>query len=261
MEKNNLHADRFQNGDPILQAQSKDEWMTAIKEKTPAYCIYATSENEMNTGKYKTTHHKNDDVKTPYYGKYYNFYAVIDHRGLAPQGWRIPNNSDWIKLADNLYNISDIEKIKTLKIDMKYFNEDEIRDYLNKQPEKAKSKIMAIRMKTQDIYTPKTLWKPFHADWKDDNAGNNNSGFSARGAGARNNIGFEGQGSRSIWWTLERDKDGTNICYIHYSVGLSTCWCPYSNIIPSFENWPVDEGCEINAHGFPVRLISDGSNL
>ena len=142
---------------------------------------------------------------------------------------------------------------------MRYSNEDEIGDYLKKQPEKAKSKIIAIRMKTQDIYAPKTRWKPFNSDWKDGYAGNNDSGFSARGAGVRMNIGFDGQDYQSIWWTLERDEDGSNISCIHYTGGFSTCWCPYANVIPSFENWLAEEGCDINAHGFPVRLISDES--
>ncbi|MCK7537523.1 MAG: fibrobacter succinogenes major paralogous domain-containing protein [Marinilabiliales bacterium] len=29
------------------------------------------------------------------YAKLYNWYAVNDPRGLAPEGWRIPTNADW----------------------------------------------------------------------------------------------------------------------------------------------------------------------
>ena len=39
------------------------------------------------------------------------------------------------------------------------------------------------------------------------------------------------------------------------SYGKIHCWCPYANVIPSFENWLAEEGCDINVHGFPVRLI------
>ena len=36
------------------------------------------------------------------YGKLYNWYAVNDPRGLAPQGWHVPSDSEWIILEDAL---------------------------------------------------------------------------------------------------------------------------------------------------------------
>jgi uncharacterized protein (TIGR02145 family) len=36
------------------------------------------------------------------YGRLYNWYAVNDPRGLAPEGWVIPNKKEWIKLIDFL---------------------------------------------------------------------------------------------------------------------------------------------------------------
>jgi uncharacterized protein (TIGR02145 family) len=36
------------------------------------------------------------------YGKLYNWYAVNDPRGLAPEGWKVPSSEDWITLIDYL---------------------------------------------------------------------------------------------------------------------------------------------------------------
>ena len=38
------------------------------------------------------------------YGKLYNQYAVLDPRGLAPEGWRIPSNADWNTLRNHVNN-------------------------------------------------------------------------------------------------------------------------------------------------------------
>ncbi|MFM7710046.1 MAG: fibrobacter succinogenes major paralogous domain-containing protein, partial [Ferruginibacter sp.] len=36
------------------------------------------------------------------YGKLYNYYAVIDSRGLAPLGWHIPRAAEWDELSSAL---------------------------------------------------------------------------------------------------------------------------------------------------------------
>lgn len=36
------------------------------------------------------------------HGLLYNWYAVADARGLAPQGWRVPTDEDWEVLATSL---------------------------------------------------------------------------------------------------------------------------------------------------------------
>ena len=33
------------------------------------------------------------------YGKLYNWYAVTDPRGLAPEGWHIPSDAEWTTLS------------------------------------------------------------------------------------------------------------------------------------------------------------------
>jgi len=81
----NLNVDRFRNGDPIPQAKTDEEWERAGKNKQPAWCYY-----------------ENDPKNGETYGKLYNWYAVNDPRGLAPEGWRIPTDTEWTKLSDYL---------------------------------------------------------------------------------------------------------------------------------------------------------------
>jgi uncharacterized protein (TIGR02145 family) len=72
----NLNLDKFQNGDSIPEARTIEEWMNACENKQPAWCYY-----------------NNDSTNGEKYGKLYNLFAVIDSRGLAPEGWHIPLDS------------------------------------------------------------------------------------------------------------------------------------------------------------------------
>jgi uncharacterized protein (TIGR02145 family) len=89
----NLDVDRFRNGDPIPEAKTTEEWENAGENKQPAWCYY-----------------DNDPKNGEKYGKLYNWYAVSDSRGLAPEGWHVPSNDEWTVLTDNLgsgYKIKD----------------------------------------------------------------------------------------------------------------------------------------------------------
>jgi uncharacterized protein (TIGR02145 family) len=74
----NLNVDTFRNGDEITEAKSNEQWELAGKTGQPAWCYY---DNNSNNGER--------------YGKLYNWFAINDPRGLAPLGWRTPNDSDW----------------------------------------------------------------------------------------------------------------------------------------------------------------------
>lgn len=80
----------------IFQAKSREEWNKANSEKNPAW-VYLDL-NEDNGKKY---------------GKLYNWYAVNDPRGLAPDGWKVPSKEDFEKLISNLGGYK--EAIKKLK--------------------------------------------------------------------------------------------------------------------------------------------------
>jgi len=81
----NLNVSVFRNGDPIPEAKTAGEWVNAGKNGQPAWCHY---ENKTDNG-----------IK---YGKLYNWYAVNDPRGLAPEGWHVPTHREWIYLTDYL---------------------------------------------------------------------------------------------------------------------------------------------------------------
>lgn len=73
----NLQVTNFQNGEPIPKAKNREEWELARKNQKPAWCIY-------------NDYHEYKDI-----GLLYNWFAVNDSRGLAPEGWKIPTIKDW----------------------------------------------------------------------------------------------------------------------------------------------------------------------
>lgn len=81
----NLNVDKFRNGDPIPEAKTDEEWQKAGKNGEPAWCYY-----------------NNNPDNGDRCGKLYNWFAVNDPRGLAPNGWKIPSEEDWNRLIDFL---------------------------------------------------------------------------------------------------------------------------------------------------------------
>jgi uncharacterized protein (TIGR02145 family) len=81
----NLDVDRFRNGDIIPEAKTKDEWIHAGKACKPVWCYY-----------------ENDKINGEKFGKLYNWYAVNDFRGLAPQGFHVTSNIEWTKIVEFL---------------------------------------------------------------------------------------------------------------------------------------------------------------
>jgi uncharacterized protein (TIGR02145 family) len=81
----NLDVSTFRNGDPIPEAKTMEEWQKAGKNKQPAWCYY-----------------DNDPSNGAKYGKLYNWYAVNDPRGLAPNGYHIPTDAEWTILEEYL---------------------------------------------------------------------------------------------------------------------------------------------------------------
>lgn len=79
----NLDVSTYRNGDPIPHVTNFGEWSALT---TGAYCYYA-----------------NDSATyAAVYGKLYNWYAVNDPRGLAPEGWHIPSDFEWTTMINTL---------------------------------------------------------------------------------------------------------------------------------------------------------------
>jgi OOP family OmpA-OmpF porin len=80
----NLNVSRFRNGDPIPEAKTIEEWVKA----SPSWCYY-----------------DNDPKNEAKYGRLYNWFAMTDPRGLAPEGWHVPNGAEWETLNKMLGGI------------------------------------------------------------------------------------------------------------------------------------------------------------
>ena len=78
--RENLDVVTYRNGDIIEQVTDTSKWTELT---TGAWCYY-----------------NNDPETGAIYGKLYNWYAVNDPRGLAPQGWHIPTDAEWDILGD-----------------------------------------------------------------------------------------------------------------------------------------------------------------
>ncbi len=99
----NLEVSEFRNGDTILFAKTIEEWRYAAQNKEPACCYF-----------------NYDSVNSKQHGKLYNRYAIIDKRGLAPEGYRIPTLDDWDMFKDSINHIVfyDIRKLDSLGINI-----------------------------------------------------------------------------------------------------------------------------------------------
>ncbi len=83
--QSNLDVATFRNGDPIPQAKTEEEWREADWKNQPAWCYY-----------------KLDPDNAEKYGRLYNWFAINDQRGLAPEGWKIPDDDEWDVLRNYL---------------------------------------------------------------------------------------------------------------------------------------------------------------
>jgi len=77
----NLDVAYFRNGDTIPEVKTSEEWKVYREKRQPAWCYF-----------------NNDPKNGERYGKLYNWHAINDPRGLAPEGWHIPTIDEWNKL-------------------------------------------------------------------------------------------------------------------------------------------------------------------
>ncbi len=77
----NLNITNYSNGDVIPHVKDAVEWSNLT---TGAWCYY-----------------DNNPSNEKFYGKLYNWYAVVDPRGIAPKGWHVPNDAEWTQLSDH----------------------------------------------------------------------------------------------------------------------------------------------------------------
>ena len=83
--KTNLNVSKYRNGDIIPEVKNPNEWKNLT---TGAWCYY-----------------DNDPINSGKFGKLYNYYAIVDSRGLAPVGYHIPSISEWGSLTSCLGDV------------------------------------------------------------------------------------------------------------------------------------------------------------
>lgn len=172
----NLNVDKFKNGVSILEAKSFKEWDAYSKAGEPVWCYY-----DFNNENYR-------------YGKLYNVFAVINSRGLAPEGWDIPNRSDFQILLDFLGGQE---------------NEDK------------KNNIASTKLRSD-------------FDWYQGNNGTNIVGFSALPCGRLSGVGFFlGKDEAVEFWSNDNYNIDKNTYYtlkLTINNGDNPYWDHYSGI-------------------------------
>jgi len=83
----NLKVEHYRNGDVILWVQDDKKWHNTIRDAC-CYSVLDVDNNVVDTGKF--------------FGILYNWWAVDDQRGLAPEGWHIPSWDEWVVITDYL---------------------------------------------------------------------------------------------------------------------------------------------------------------
>ncbi|NQU67369.1 MAG: hypothetical protein HQ510_05445 [Candidatus Marinimicrobia bacterium] len=78
----NLKVTHYGNGQAIAKVNATNTW------------------SGLNIGAY--CHYNNDDSNVELFGRLYNWYAVNDDRGIAPKGWHVPTDGEWMQLEKYL---------------------------------------------------------------------------------------------------------------------------------------------------------------
>ena len=84
----NLRVTKYNNEDDITTGLNDEDWGDTTEG---AYAIYPYGSLDGLTS-------DNDVLEA--YGALYNGYAVVDDRGLCPEDWSVPSDSDWTALVD-----------------------------------------------------------------------------------------------------------------------------------------------------------------
>ena len=98
----NLRTTVFRNGDLIPGPETGTEWdYTDYSARTTVYG-YGEGACSSLSPEFDAC---NDILSLEEYGRLYNWYAVDDIRGLCPEGWHVPADSEWAILEDHLTSL------------------------------------------------------------------------------------------------------------------------------------------------------------
>lgn len=171
----NLRTTRYSNGELIPYLPTNAQWESTT---TGAQSVYNNST------------HPDTILK---YGRLYNFYAVSDNRHLAPKGWHVASDIEWMKL-------------------IKYISE-----HLGNSPSVGK----ALAASTEWAWvSDKEVFSDLLAIGADPSF-NNSSGFSGMPGGYRADFGgFNSMSRYGDWWTSTQEDAKTawsRYMYFYYN--------------------------------------------
>ena len=173
----NLAVDTFRNGDAIPEAKTKAAWLKAGKEGKPAWCFY-----------------NNDPSNETKYGKLYNWYAVNDPRGLAPEGYQVASDKDWQVLKIFLDDDNNLGAGNKLKSQVGWVNPPKCRY--------SYSKVHDGQGYYINLDVPNSHYKNYfcNLDINTDGNGLDEFGFKALPGGIYRSS-FEEAGDKGFWWS------------------------------------------------------------
>lgn len=183
----NLNVSHYRNGDIIPEVNYTDQWDTITKG---AWCYY-----------------NNDPALGAIYGKLYNYYAIIDPRGLAPQGWHVSSVYDWNKLIHCLDPTVDT--------------------FINVGHSTGTNIGYLLKERGND-------------HWFDNDSSKNSSGFTALGGGWRfgNPVQFIFMKIWGEWWANDNSNNGTSFKLEQGSIP------PFGSMITK-ESWTYKMGLSV----------------
>jgi uncharacterized protein (TIGR02145 family) len=175
----NLDVATFRNGVAIPQAKTNEEWKAAGDNKQPAWCYY-----------------DNKPANGTKYGKLYNWYAVIDARGLAPAGWHVPTDEEWTVLENSLGDDAG-KKMKSSSAWDSYTDDITCSNCKSWNAEYRRKKECNVCQDTR-VNGKKTY----------SGNGTNSSGFTGLPGGFRFYVGnFHYVGGQGFWWSASESPD------------------------------------------------------
>ncbi len=161
----NLKTTHYRNGDEIPLVPNANEWS---KLNAGASCAYNNDPNAIDK-----------------FGLLYNWSAVTDHRGIAPQGWHVASKDDYDALVQYLisHGFSHDGSLGENLI------ANSLAATTNWRPSYSKVGVPGYELKS-----------------------NNRTGFSGLPAGIRNSSGhFEGLASIACWWTCSMSSSQNSV--------------------------------------------------
>jgi uncharacterized protein (TIGR02145 family) len=179
--QDNLDVVTYQNGDTIPEVKDSIAWANLT---TGAWCYY-----------------NNDPANGKIFGKLYNWYALNDPRGIAPNGWHVSTDSEWKELE--------------MSLGMTFLQAESFGNRGNTEGGKLKS---------QGTIEAGTGY------WNSPNTGATDEiGFTALPGGYRDDTGkFSKDGFSGVWWT-NTQYDSDNGITRHLSSTTSDIFRSYRN--------------------------------